>query len=480
MRVLYVASEVRPYAKTGGLADVAHSLPKALAELGLDVRVAMPKYREVATVASAEIPVAGREAHGHLETILPDHDPKMLFVCNDEFFDREGLYGHPDDAARFIFFCRALLELLRQTKWRPDIIHCNDWQTGLIPTYLKTIYANDPFYRKTATVFTIHNLAYQGCFPPETIQDAGLSWALFNSEELEFYGQVNLLKAGLVFADLLTTVSKQYAREIQTPQFGERLEGVLLSRAEDLYGVLNGLDYDFWNPQTDEFLKFPYGPETLEEKERNVAALREELKLPPSSGPLFGMVSRLSAQKGLGLLPDAVEEVVRAGGQLVLLGTGDDYFMKLARRLQRRFREHVRCVLRFDEPLAHRIYAGSHFFLMPSLYEPCGLGQMIALRYAAIPIVRATGGLKDTITDADASRSGNGFVFEQPTGAAFADALRRAARCFADPPRYRALQLRGMSCDFSWARSAREYLKLYRKALRKRRAQLAPARTEET
>ncbi len=485
MRILFAASEVTPFAKTGGLADVAGALPRALRKLGHDVRVVLPLYRAVDPAVhrlsplldALALPVAGRvETASVLEGRLPPDVPVYFLRC-DRYFDREGLYqvrgvDHPDNAERFAFFSRAVLELARTLDFRPEVCHCHDWQTGLIPAYLRTIYARDPFFATAGVLFTIHNMGYQGLFPRDALHVIGLGSDVFTPSGIEFYGQVNLLKAGLVFADILTTVSQQYSREIQTVEFGCGLEGVLRLRRTDVFGILNGIDLEEWNPATDPHLAARYGPHDLAGKAACKADLQRILGLHADpAAPLFGSISRLAEQKGMDLVAETLDIILEAGGQLVLLGTGDPPLEALFRAAAVAHHGRVAAVIGFDEALSHKIEAGADFFLMPSRYEPCGLNQMYSLRYGTIPIVRATGGLDDTVAPFDRQTGrGNGLKFEAATPDALGLAICRAFGLYRNPAAWRRAQLNAMQGDFSWERSAREYEALYREASRRRGA----------
>ncbi len=481
LRILFVSSEVAPFAKTGGLADVAGALPKALAALGHDVRVLMPKYRGVdrhahslAPILHLRVPIADRHSEGTVLEGRTDSRVSLYLLANDHYYDRDGLYTTPDgdywdNCERFIFFCRAALEAARGLGWRPQVIHANDWQTGLIPVYLATLYRDDPVCREIATLFTIHNLAYQGVFWHYDMPMTGLGWDLFTPAGIEFYGKINFLKGGLVFADLLNTVSRTYAREIQTPEFGCGLEGVLQERSSALFGVVNGIDYEVWNPETDPEIPKRYTAEDLEGKGICKASLREELGLRDEPGPLLGMVTRLAEQKGTDLVLAALPELLAEGCQLVLLGSGDPSLEQAFADAAQRSPGQAVVRLGYDAALARRIYAGADCFLMPSRYEPCGLGQLISLRYGTVPVVRWTGGLVDTVKEFDpATGAGTGFGFEGFSAEALAGAVRRAAATYRQPERWRQLVLNGMGEDFSWEASAREYVTLYRKALKKK------------
>jgi len=470
MRILICASEIVPFAKTGGLADVAGALPRALVELGHDVRVALPNYaavdqKKARPEPAGEVRVPVGEETVSVEVLLSRAVPGVpaYLVEAPEYFHRKALYGEPDDAVRFAVFCRALLEFLRRDAWRPKVIHCSDWQTALIPTYLRQDYAADPRLNQIATLFTIHNFAYQGLFNREVMEEIGLSAGLFTPDGVEFYGQLNLMKAGLRYSDLLSTVSPTYAKEMQTAEFGERLEGVLAGRTQDLFGVLNGIDYDEWSPATDPHLAARYDVHTLAGKAKCKADLQRRLKLPEASGvPLFGLVSRLASQKGLDLLAEALPRLLRLDVQFALLGSGDAVYQDLMVELAKEHPKKMATVTGFDDPLAHRIYAGVDFFVMPSHYEPCGLGQLISLRYGTIPIVRRTGGLADTIEDFDErTGEGNGFSFEERSPLALLGTCCRAMMVRSDAGLWPQLVRNAMAGDFSWDRSAQEYVRLY-------------------
>jgi len=468
-------------AKTGGLADVAGALPKALAALGHDVRVLMPKYRGVdrhahslTPILHLRVPIADRHSEGTVLEGRTGSGVSLYLLANDHYYDRDGLYATPDgdywdNCERFIFFCRAALEAARGLDWRPQLIHANDWQTGLIPVYLATLYRDDPVCSQIAALFTIHNLAYQGVFWHYDMPMTGLGWDLFTPAGIEFYGKINFLKGGLVFADLLNTVSRTYAREVQTPEFGCGLEGVLQERSSALFGVVNGIDYEVWNPQTDPEIPKRYPAEDLEGKGICKASLREEVGLRDEPGPLLGMVTRLAEQKGTDLVLAALPELLAEGCQLVLLGSGDPSIEQAFADVAQRYPGQAAVRLGYDAALARRIYAGADCFLMPSRYEPCGLGQLISLRYGTVPVVRWTGGLVDTVKEFDpATGAGTGFGFEGFSVEALAGAVRRALATYRQPERWRHLVLNGMAEDFSWEASAREYVMLYRKALKTR------------
>ena len=475
MRILLVAPEVAPLAKTGGLADVAGALPRELRRQGHDVRVILPYYRvtreQGVLLEPATWPVqavVGGSLRGGLvrETRLGEV-PVYLLEHND-YFDRPGLYGgpdgdYPDNAERFGFFCRAVLDFVRHGPFRPEVLHLNDWQTGLIPVLLRHELGKDPFYQAIGTLLTIHNLGYQGLFPPSALATLGLPRELFSIDGLEYYGQVSLLKGGLLGADLLTTVSPTYGREIQRPEQGLGFDGILRSRRRALHGVLNGLDPEQWNPFADAALTAPYSADDLRGKPRCKRALQQELGLEIDPAlPLVALVTRLDRQKGLDLVEAAWDKLLARPLQLVLLGSGE---RGLTERFAARGAAHPgRAAVRltFDDALARRIYGGSDLFLMPSRYEPCGLGQLIALRYGSVPVVRSTGGLADTVADVDRDpRHGNGFSFLRPSPAALLAALDRALVRYQRRRDWLALVRRGMRADFSWRQPAGRYLELY-------------------
>lgn len=484
LRILFVASEVEPFAKTGGLADVAGALPKALEALGHDVRVFLPRYRGVERAGGAlrtvvprlPVPIGSRSVEGAVLEGRMGRGIPVYFLAQDHYYDRPTLYTTPegdyaDNCERFTFFCRGVLTALPGLGWTPQIIHTHDWQTGLIPVYLETIYRDVPAFHGMATVFTIHNLAYQGIFWHHDLPMTGLGWDLFTPAGIEFYGDLSFLKGGLVFADRLAAVSPTYAREIQTPEYGERLDGVLRGRGEDLVGILNGLDYEAWNPATDPEIAKRFGRDDPEGKAVCRAALREEMGLvaPKRPTPICAVVSRLADQKGLDLVADAAPPIIAAGAQFVLLGSGEARYERAFSELARAHPGAVAVKIGYDAGQARRIYAGADLLLMPSRYEPCGLGQLIALRYGTIPIVRRTGGLADTVREwSPASGHGTGFLFDAYSSEACRAAVARAIAAYAHPS-WPRLVGNAMAEDFSWEASAAAYVTCYRKALKKAR-----------
>ncbi|MDA8100662.1 MAG: glycogen synthase GlgA [Nitrospiraceae bacterium] len=479
MRVLFAASEVAPFAKTGGLADVAGSLPLALAELGHDVRVVLPRYRRIDPArnglkhaATFYTPLASwRE---RCDVLVGSMGPvPAWFVNKDIYFDRPELYrtlagDYHDNAERFIFFSRAIPEICRVLDFAPDIIHCNDWQTGLVPLYLKKYFGHDPLLRKARTVFTIHNLGYQGIFWQGELRLTGLGWEDFTPQGIEFWGNMNFLKAGIVFSDAVTTVSETYSRDIRTAEGGHGLDGVLRHRSRDLYGIVNGIDTIEWDPARDRHIAKSFSAARPEGKIACREALRREVGLPASNQPLFGMVTRLTDQKGIDILLDAVPALMGLGCQLVILGTGDEQYHRKLSDAAHRYRLQMRVLLTYDDALARRIYAGSDLFLMPSRYEPCGLGQMHALRYGSVPLVRRTGGLNDTVADFHAAAgTGTGFLFNEYSAGALTERARQAIKLFHNKQQWKRLMRNGMEADFSWRTSAQAYEKLYQKILNK-------------
>lgn len=455
MNIAFITSEAVPYAKTGGLADVSGSLPLELAKLGHKVVLVLPYYQ---MIKKKGYPVR-----------ITTQNPSVYFIENDEYFDRPELYGtpkgdYPDNAFRFGYFCKAVLELLQEINFQPDIIHTNDWQCALIPFYLKTTYRDNPFYKKTKTVLTIHNMAYQGLFERDVLDGLGIDKEYFKPHGgIEFYGKVNFLKAGLISADAISTVSQKYSHEIQTPEFGYGLDGVLREEAGHVYGILNGVDYSHWNPEVDDFIVKRYSINDLSGKEECRRDLLKEFGLSAlDTTPIIGIISRLADQKGFDILASAIEEIALLDLRIVLLGTGDQLYQKLFTEIKERYPEHFGIRIAFSNPLAHKIEAGSDMFLMPSRYEPCGLNQIYSLKYGTIPIVRGTGGLEDTIEDFDPQTGkGNGFKFYEYSPKALLDAIKRAIKVFRNKPLWKKLMLNGMQQDFSWRRSAEKYIEMY-------------------
>lgn len=479
MKILFAASEVSPFAKTGGLADVTGSLPRALARMGHQVAVILPLHRMVRqrgfpptdTGLRLTVPLGGERLACRIRQL--DHEGvRIWFIEQPQLFERSGLYGeggvdYPDNDRRYGFFCRAVLAALPRLGFRPELIHVHDWQTGLIPLLLATELRGDPFFRSIASMLTIHNLAYQGLFGAESLSRLGLPESLFHPEGIEFYGKLSFLKAGIFFADRITTVSPTYCREILTTEAGCGFDGILRSRQDRLCGILNGIDPDDWDPAADPALPYPFQAGEYTGKARCKQQLQHELGLPEQAAiPLLAMVSRIDRQKGIDLLLDAWPRLARRPLQLVLLGSGDRSLSTRLRTLAAAHPERVAIRLGFDDSLARRIYAGADLFLMPSRFEPCGLGQLIALRYGAVPLVRSTGGLADTIFDIDSRpEKGNGFCFAEASPDALLQTVDRALNRFAKPTAWQRLMATGMRHDYSWRRSAHRYLELYRQTL---------------
>ena len=478
MKIAMIASEVTPFAKTGGLADVLGTLTVALERLGHEVCVVAPAYRSALqgdfalreTGLKFLAPVADRHEEGSvLESSIGKQLPVYL-IRADRYFDREFLYGaasgdYPDNAERFVFFSRAALEFLRL---RPvHVIHLHDWQAALGAVFLKTQPERYPELTAAKTVFTIHNIGFQGLFPQSIWPLLNLDAAFFTPPFLEYYGNINFLKGGLLFADKMTTVSPSYAQEIMTAEQGFGLEGVLRQRASDLVGILNGVDYQLWNPWTDPHLAQHYGANTLTAKSECKRALQQAVGLPQRSDiPLVAMISRLTLQKGFDLIEEIFPSLLARKVQIVLLGSGDPRFENFFRAAAEQHAEQVAVEIGFNDPLAHRIEAGADLFLMPSLYEPCGLNQMFSLKYGTIPVVRAVGGLKDTVQDYNAdSQTGTGFVFQPYASSGLLTAIDRGIAVFHDPQAWTALQRRAMAMDFSWDRSAKLYNNLYQQLM---------------
>ncbi len=483
MRVLIASSEIVPFAKTGGLADVTGSLPKALRRIGVEADIVLPLYRTVdrerfplsQSGPPVRVPLGHREETGVIMETDAGDGVRAYLVRNDRYFDREFYYGtkdgdYVDNCERFAFFCRAIMEWIGRSDRPYDILHSNDWQTALLPAYVKTLYSREKAFRSTGTVLTVHNVGYQGLFWNHDLPITGLGWELFTPKGVEFYGKLNVLKAGLVFSDILTTVSDTYSREIQTAEYGHGLEGVLYERRADLFGILNGVDYEDWSPETDPLIAARYSREDLVGKR----ACREDLLAEfgwtgPVNEPVIGVIGRLTAQKGFDLIEQVGEGLATQPVRVVILGTGERKYEEAMNKLGRLHPERISLRFAFDNRLAHKIEAGSDIYLMPSRYEPCGLNQIYSLKYGTVPVVRNTGGLADTVVDADEDPArGTGFKFNGYDTAEMKDALRRAMAAYADRPRWEEIVKRGMAKDFSWEASARRYVSVYDKALRKK------------
>jgi starch synthase len=471
MRILYVASEAVPFAKTGGLADVMGSLPKYVKQLGHEAVLIIPKYRAIQT-KSLILPSITISMGGDLKFCSVHESDEIagvrsFLVDYPAYYDREDRYrtshrDYPDNAERFALLSLTTIEFAKRASIAPDVIHCNDWQSALVPVYLRTLYRGDPFFARTKTLLTIHNLAFQGVFPQTVLSKVSLPQELFSPELLEFYGNVNFLKGGILFADKLCTVSRKYSQEIRTPEFGCGLEGVLLKRAKDLSGIINGVDYSEWNPVTDPWLVSHYSAQDLEGKKACKIDLLREFEIRNSlDRPLIGIISRLADQKGFDLLTEIADLIIQEGASLVVLGTGEEKYSRFLLELRQKYPLYVGAKIVYDNQLAHKIEGGADMFLMPSRFEPCGLNQIYSLKYGTVPIVRSTGGLDDTIVDYSESSPGNGFKFVDYTPEELLRTVRRALQVYQTSERWRALMKNCMMFDFSWHHSAQRYVELY-------------------
>jgi len=486
MKILIATPEAVPFAKTGGLADVTGALLKEYNKMEGEAYLILPLYKRVKenfklknTGLKIKVPVGNRNPTGRIFSAgspAQERGATTYFIECNEFFDRADLYGTPngdysDNAARFVFFSRGILEACKALNLKPDVIHCNDWQTGLVPLYLKTIYKSDRFFSKTATVITIHNLGYQGLFSAPEMPLTGLDPVLFNPEGIEFYGKINFLKAGLISADLITTVSNNYAKEILNKEYGFGLEGVLKKRSSALVGIINGIDYSEWDPGTDILIPKNYSAKDIAGKRDCKLQLMKNCSMNLNAEmPVVGIVGRLSSQKGLDLILESIEGIVSTGANLIILGKGDEIFHIRLSEAAERYKGRVYVKIGFQNDLAHKIYAGSDIFLMPSRYEPCGLGQLIAMRYGTIPVARKTGGLADTITDYEPlTGDGTGFLFSDYTQSALYGCLKRALCVYVDKTRWQNLILNTMKMDYSWKNSAKKYIELYNRAIKLKR-----------
>ncbi len=480
MRVAVVSLEVYPFAKVGGLADVIGALPKALKRQGIEPVVIMPFHKIVernAKKVDVEIKkivdkiflpnLRTNETVSLFRGNLPNSDVPVYFVSNDKYFSSETIYGGVDEAEQSIFFSNAVFETLKTLDIHVDVIHANDWQTGLVPVYLKTVYRYEPFFEKTAVVYSIHNLGYQGIFDKRYLDFAKLGEWLYSMQYLEFYGNLNFMKGGIVFADAINTVSPTYAKEIQTEEYGNKLDGVLKTKADVLFGILNGIDYSEYDPSKDPRIPYHYNVEDFSNKWKVKESLQKELNLEVvSSKPIFALISRLVDQKGLDILSEIIDYVLLYDVQFVLLGTGDSKYEERFKEIASKYPKRTSINIAFDVDLAQRIYAGSDFFLMPSRYEPCGLGQMYSMRYGTIPVVRYTGGLADTVKEYDPSTGeGNGFGFKEYNSGALLKAIARALFYYKKKEDHEKLIKNAMNTDVSWDKSAIGYIEFYNKAV---------------
>jgi starch synthase len=483
MKIALISYEVYPFAKVGGLADVVGALPKYLEKFSVSPFIFMPKHKIVEDNAkkfsytlekvkeNIEIPYLNTNEKFDIYTSkIPGTNVPVYFISNQYYFSADEVYEGPDLAEQAIYFSAAVLEAIKALELDVDVLHVNDWQTSLIPVYLKTLYAEDNFYSKKVSVLTIHNLGYQGVFESKYLKFAGLPDSLYDINGLEFYGKINFLKGGILFSDVINTVSPTYAKEIQTKEYGEKLDGVLRLRSKDLYGILNGIDYEEYNPETDPRIYVNYSLDEIEKKYENKRKLQEELGLPIKEVPVIGMITRLVDQKGLDILADVFRYITLLDVQFVLLGTGDKKYETLFKEIESEFPDKVSANIKFDINLAQKIYAGSDMFLMPSRYEPCGLGQMYSLRYGTIPVVRYTGGLADTVKEYDEKTfNGNGFGFKEYNSAFLLKAIARAVDFYKNKKvHWRKITENAMKTDLSWEKSAKEYLNLYSIAINKK------------
>jgi len=471
MKILYVASEAVPFIKTGGLADVAGSLPNALKKKVQDIRVVLPFYsainedfkKDMEFVTKFQVDIGWRKQYcGILKTELDG--VIYYFIDNEHYFNRDKIYGEFDDGERFIFFTKAIAIMLKEIDFKADIVHSNDWHTGLLPLYIKDFAIGDPFYKSMNTVYTIHNLKYQGIFPAEVLGDlAGLSTNYFNDDGLKYYDNVNFMKAGIVYSDALTTVSETYAEEIKTPYFGENLDGIIRKHENKLTGIVNGIDYSFYSPSTDPIIAHRYNISRIDTKKKNKLELQKMYNLPENEDiPMIAMVTRLTKAKGVDLVLYIMNQLLINDVQFVLIGTGDPHYEYLFRDVEARNPDKFYAGIYFSEKESHQVYAGADMFLMPSQIEPCGVAQLIALRYGTLPIVRETGGLKDTVIPYNKyTGEGNGFSFKNFNGEELLDTINYALSIYKDKEVWNSLILSAMQSKNNWDSSSKKYIDLY-------------------
>ena len=486
LKILFVSSEIEPFAKTGGLADVSSALPQMIKEHGHDIRVMMPRYgtisdrkfklHDVIRLKELQLPIGNSIKVANVNSSFISNlkiKVQVYLLANKELYGRNGIYSSattlkefPDNDERYIFFARGVLETLKRLGWQPDIIHCNDWQTGLIPAYMKTLYADDPFFIPIKTIFTIHNLHYQGNFPANSFSKTNLPPSLLSKVQVNNNSQYSFMKAGLEFADIITTVSPQYAKEIcEDKETSNGLHEVISKRKRKLFGILNGIDYNIWNPEIDPIISKRYNFDTIDSKFDNKLELIDKFNLKgEESTPIIGIISRLVPEKGIDIILSALPELMKLKLRIVMLGTGKPEFTKLFSEAEKKYKGQFSFKAAFDPILAHMIEAGSDFYLMPSKYEPCGLNQMYSMRYGTIPIVRATGGLIDTVID-NSKSGGTGFTFTKYSSEELVITVERALKVYSQPSAWRKLIKNAMQKDYSWKTSANKYIALYNKAL---------------
>lgn len=481
MKVLIASPEIYPFVKTGGLADVTGALPKALSKMGIETRVILPKHKGIEEqgfpikYTGNTISCRVSQSYVDAEVVESEYDGiKAYLIEKDEYYYRDYLYSTPDgdyldNAERFSFFAKSIIEAIKVVGFIPDVLHCNDWETSLAPVFLRTLYKDDPELQNVATLLTIHNLGYQGIFWHYDMHLLDIGWEYFTPEYLEFFGHINFLKGGIVFSDVLNTVSKKYSEEIQTAEFGCGLDGILQTRNQDLFGIVNGVDYDEWSPEKDKYIPARYDSQKQDGKKICKAALQKVFGLPvDEKTPLVATISRLADQKGFDLIASSMEEMLATGIQYMILGTGERKYHDLFERLSKQHPKTFSVKIAYDNNLAHLMEAGSDMFLMPSRYEPCGLNQIYSLKYGTVPIVRGVGGLEDTIIDyTHFPDKGTGFKFYDYTDVALLDAIGRALEVFKDKKSWDELVQKCMKEDFSWGKSAREYAEIYGKAIKK-------------
>ena len=472
LKILIVSSEAAPFVKSGGLGDVVGSLPKALRKLGADVRVVIPKFRKIKNenyidveyLGCCDVKLGWRTQKAGV--LFKNGEVPTYFIENDFYFGRDELYGYDDDNERFAFFSKAVLDMLPFVDFVPDIIHCNDWQTGPVPMLLRETYKKITYLKDIKTIYTIHNLQYQGNFDPSSMEMLDLPWYLYDNGTVEFYGRMSYMKAGLVYADIISTVSETYADEIQTEEYGYGFDGIIRAGKDRLRGIINGIDYETNNPETDKRIDVNYSADNAEAKKENKRLLQERLGLEQRDVPMICMISRLADQKGLDILANAMERLMQNDIQFVILGTGEKRYEDMFRYYENRWKGRFCSCIMFDDTLAQKIYASGDMFLMPSRFEPCGLGQMFSLRYGTVPVVRKTGGLADSVEQFNGETgTGNGFLFETYDAEGILWAVGEALKIYTDTDKWNTLVKNCMNTKLSWSDSAEKYMELYKEML---------------